>query len=245
MTSTTDPLPTEGPAVAHNGATVASATVPAPNHPLNNDPSWGHTPAPDAGKGSVDGPDLTIPVDGSIPPFLDRVGGRSPAEVAAEAKKARKKGAEPTKAERLKALRESKAAEAAKKEANLTDADKAAIAKLKKEGAKAASLGASPFDLKKAGAKVKAATQESDVSKKTKTKKPAAPKKAAAGDGPRAGSKTALVAGLLQRAKGCTGAEILALTGWPTVSVPAQAKAAGLKLRKEKAKGEPTRYFGS
>lgn len=57
-------------------------------------------------------------------------------------------------------------------------------------------------------------------------------------------SKTAMVGELLIRAEGCTTADILALTGWPSVSVPAQAKAVGLNLRKVKD-GKTTRYFGS
>jgi hypothetical protein len=81
------------------------------------------------------------------------------------------------------------------------------------------------------------------MAKKRKTKatarKPRA--KAAAGE---AGSKTDIVGKLLVRAGGCSGREILEATGWPTVSVPAMAKACGLKLRREKTKGEPTRYFG-
>jgi Protein of unknown function (DUF3489) len=232
---------------AHQGLNGSTAPLaPGRTEPAAA-PTSAITPAPDAGKGSVDGPDLTIPADGSIPAFLDRVGGRSAKEVAAEMAKVRKKHTEPTKADRLRAARESKASMAAAKTANLTDDDKAAIAELKKNGAKAGSLGVSPFDLNKAGAPLKAATTETTMSKKTKTKKPARTKAPAKtnGEGPRAGSKTELVAGMLKRKDGCTGAEVLKATGWPTVSMPAQAKAAGLKLRKEKAKGEPTRYFGS
>lgn len=82
--------------------------------------------------------------------------------------------------------------------------------------------------------------------KKAKAAKPAAPKKAAAPKkGGDAKTKTAIVATLLQRPAGCTGKEILAATSWPTVSVPQQAKAAGLKLRKVKEKGKPTVYFGT
>lgn len=65
-----------------------------------------------------------------------------------------------------------------------------------------------------------------------------------AGESVRAGSKLAIVAGLLQRPEGCTGKEILDATGWPTVSVPQQAKAAGLVLSKEKD-GSVTRYRGA
>lgn len=56
-------------------------------------------------------------------------------------------------------------------------------------------------------------------------------------------SKTAMVGQLLLRKEGCTTADILKATGWPSVSVPAQAKAVGLGLRKEK-NGKITRYFG-
>lgn len=57
-------------------------------------------------------------------------------------------------------------------------------------------------------------------------------------------SKMLIVAELLKRTEGCTTADVLKATGWPTVSMPAQAKAAKLKLYKEKKKGEVTRYFG-
>jgi hypothetical protein len=57
-------------------------------------------------------------------------------------------------------------------------------------------------------------------------------------------SKTSAVAGLLTRDGGCTTKDILEATGWPSVSVPAMAKAAGLSLRKVK-EGKSTRYFGS
>jgi hypothetical protein len=56
-------------------------------------------------------------------------------------------------------------------------------------------------------------------------------------------TKTALVGQLLLRKEGCTTADIINATGWPTVSVPAQAKAVGLGLRKEKD-GKVMRYFG-
>lgn len=58
-------------------------------------------------------------------------------------------------------------------------------------------------------------------------------------------SKVAAIAALLTRPEGTTTAEILKATGWPSVSVPQQAKAAGLKLRKEKEKGSPTRYYAA
>lgn len=81
-----------------------------------------------------------------------------------------------------------------------------------------------------------------------KAKKKAAKKKATkAKNGTSAprGEKTLKVKALLERAKGCTSAEVKEMTGWPAVSMPAMAKACGLKLRKEKVKGKPTQYFGS
>jgi hypothetical protein len=88
-------------------------------------------------------------------------------------------------------------------------------------------------------------TKESDVSKKVKKgkAKKAAPKRAKS-DKPR-GEKTLAISELLSRVSGCTAKEVLAATGWPSVSMPAMAKACGLKLRKDKVKGQITRYFGS
>jgi hypothetical protein len=191
-----------------------------------------------------------LPVDGSIPPKLDRLAGKSKEQIDAEIAKARKNaGKPPSKADQIRALRSQRSTDRAAKDTRLTEADKAAIADLKKVGHAPGALGTSVTEIRnKPGAKLAGENQESDVTKKTKkTKAKSAPKtKAAVANGaPRTGSKTELIAGLLTRAKGCTGAEILEATGWPTVSVPAQAKAAGLKLRKEKAKGEPTRYYGT
>lgn len=105
----------------------------------------------------------------------------------------------------------------------------------------------------KAPAKPKAVKPK--VAKKAKAKTPAAkPRKPAARakgaarektDGVRQGTKLALVVDLLKRTEGCTTAEVLAATGWPSVSMPQQAQAAGLTLRKEKQKGEPTRYWAT
>ena len=60
---------------------------------------------------------------------------------------------------------------------------------------------------------------------------------------PSKGAKAKLIGDLLLRPEGCTSADVLAATGWPSVSMPAQAKACGLELRKEKIDGV-TRYFG-
>ncbi len=57
-------------------------------------------------------------------------------------------------------------------------------------------------------------------------------------------SKVDLIGALLLRPEGCTTADVLEATGWPSVSMPAQAKLAGLTLRKEKV-GKLARYWGS
>lgn len=101
-----------------------------------------------------------------------------------------------------------------------------------------------------------AAAKEHDMA--TKAKKKTTKKTAAAKSGTKAkpaakaakprkagelrpGSKNAMVAELLRRAKGCTTADVLEATGWPSVSMPAMAKAAGIKLLKEK-NGKVTTY---
>lgn len=56
-------------------------------------------------------------------------------------------------------------------------------------------------------------------------------------------TKREQAARLLTNANGATTRDILDLTGWPAVSVPALAKASGLTLRKEKVDGR-TRYYG-
>lgn len=58
------------------------------------------------------------------------------------------------------------------------------------------------------------------------------------------GDLTIKIGALLCRAKGATRKDILALTGWKAVSVQAQAKACGLKLKVEKEPGSPMVYFG-
>lgn len=58
------------------------------------------------------------------------------------------------------------------------------------------------------------------------------------------GSKTALIAEMMLRPDGCTTAEVLAATGWPAVSMPAQARSAGLALCRDRV-GGVLRYYGS
>jgi hypothetical protein len=60
----------------------------------------------------------------------------------------------------------------------------------------------------------------------------------------RPGSKLETIVGLLTREGGCTSDDILKATDWPSVSVPQQARSAGLKLRKEKRDGV-THYSAS
>lgn len=59
------------------------------------------------------------------------------------------------------------------------------------------------------------------------------------------GSKTEKLLALLARKEGCTRSDALKATGWPSISLPATAKAAGVKLKREKAKGQPTRYYAA
>ena len=55
------------------------------------------------------------------------------------------------------------------------------------------------------------------------------------------GTKLELIASMLKRKEGCTAADAMKAVGWTKISMPAQAKAAGLKLKKEKD-GKVTRY---
>lgn len=55
--------------------------------------------------------------------------------------------------------------------------------------------------------------------------------------GVRLGSKLETIVGLLRRPEGCTTAQVLEATAWPSVSMPQQAKAAGIELYKEKVDG--------
>lgn len=57
------------------------------------------------------------------------------------------------------------------------------------------------------------------------------------------GTKAALIGELLLRKTGCTTAEVLKATGWPSVSLPAIARSLELTLVKEK-QGKTSRYWG-
>jgi hypothetical protein len=100
----------------------------------------------------------------------------------------------------------------------------------------------------KKGAKAKAKAPRAAKPKKAKAVKPKNERKAANGNGaargPR-GEKSKEIVRLMQRKNGVTRAEVLEYTGWPALSFQAFAKSAGVRMRKEKVKGEPTRYFCS
>ena len=57
-------------------------------------------------------------------------------------------------------------------------------------------------------------------------------------------SKREIVAQLLLQKEGCTREDMIAATGWKSVSVVTQAKEHGIALRKVK-EGNVTKYFGS
>lgn len=111
-------------------------------------------------------------------------------------------------------------------------------------------LGMSVVAMRVPGAKLKSETEEESVMAK-KTKAKARTKRRATAvrvekrtTDLRPDSKLAIVVSLLTRKEGCTTADVLAATGWPTVSMPQQAKAAGLVLSKEKD-GAVFRYRGT
>lgn len=86
--------------------------------------------------------------------------------------------------------------------------------------------------------------------KKAKATKPKAERKVKAtkrakpnGTGQR-GAVMKEIARLLQRKNGVTREEMLAVIGWKAVSMQQVSKACGLKLKKERVKGDVTHYFG-
>jgi hypothetical protein len=146
--------------------------------------------------------------DLTIPDFLDRTKGKTKEQIRAETTKARKRH------ERHPATFGKQVAP--EKKANLTERDKAVIAELKKLGAQAGTLGASPFHMKKTGAALKG-EMEKNVTKKAKaktTKAKAIKTKAAKPDGQ---SKKEIVLGLLK--SGATMDELTKATGWTSHSV--------------------------
>lgn len=90
---------------------------------------------------------------------------------------------------------------------------------------------------KKSSTKSKAKTAARTPVKGATKAKPAAKATKPAGDGPRPGSKLAIIQGLLTRPQGCTTKQVLEACQWPAVSMPQQARALGVTLKKEKVDG--------
>lgn len=216
---------------------------------------------PPKSKASVSAP--TIPDSEDIPTFL-KVENRVP--LSAEHAAKLKASTEQARLASTKATRDAAAAEVAA-EQKAKKALKAAVGRETAQAAKAGATAAMPPQGKAAvaviktgaplgsaaDAQVKAGRSNVVEHKKPKAsgakpkpvaKPKPAPKKATAKKAPKGTTKLALVAALLTRKQGCTSADVLKATGWPAVSMPQQAKAAGLKLTKEKTKGTNTRYFG-
>jgi len=61
----------------------------------------------------------------------------------------------------------------------------------------------------------------------------------------RPGTKLAIIVDLLTREEGCTRAEAMAATEWPSISMQANARAAGLELRQTTGLGGVVRYWGA
>ena len=112
----------------------------------------------------------------------------------------------------------------------------------------------------KAKAKAKAAKAPKKAIKETKAKAAKAPKKAiketkapkkaiketkAKAAKPNGKTKIAMIGNLLNRKDGCTRKDVLEATGWPSVSLQQRARELGVKLRKDKQSGQPTRYFAA
>lgn len=80
--------------------------------------------------------------------------------------------------------------------------------------------------------------------KQAKAKARTAVKTKSAAPAVRPGSKLELIVKMLRRDGGCTTKDVLKACDWPSVSMPQQAKAAGITLRKEKKDGV-TRYYAA
>lgn len=202
----------------------------------------------------IDGASAAETTTDDVPDFLDAKN-RTPlspekqAKLDADMKAAREKPIEPEaakiladQAERKRTKREVRkekaAAEKEGKSTALPPSGKAALALITGKSAKP-KRPAKTKAAAKAKAPAKAKAKKADGAK---AKKPAAAK--AAKPKAKGSTKVEVIASLLKRKEGCTTAEVLKATGWPSVSMPQQAKAASLKLRKVK-EGSVSRYFGS
>jgi hypothetical protein len=110
---------------------------------------------------------------------------------------------------------------------------------------KSQSVGPEAMAVIKRMGKAPASAKPTKAKTAAKAKKPASEAKTKTAGPSRGQSKTAMVGEMLLRFDGCTAAEVMAACNWPSVSMPQQAKACGLTLRKDKVSGEPTRYYGS
>jgi len=188
-------------------------------------------------------------LDEHLPAFLDARKVRSPERLAADAEGVKRQLAE------FKARRVSMPTTQEKPMGQNTSPKGLQLRALREANAKAtenkpAAATKKPATPKAAPAKPEAeTTEESTMSRKTqkttKSKartavKAATTKTAKAGE-VRPGSKLEAIVALLKRKNGCTTKDVLEATGWPAVSMPQQAKAAKLKLIKEKD-GKVTRY---
>jgi hypothetical protein len=142
---------------------------------------------------------------------------------------------------------------------------KATVRKEKRDAAKTGTSSAMPLSgkdaaraiagkpKKPAGKKAKPKAKGAKPSKPAKpakspkpkaAKPPKAPSKPKEATAVRSGTKLEVIVALLTRPEGCVASEVLKATNWPSVSMPQQAKAAGLVLRTEK-EGRVTRYWGT
>lgn len=209
-----------------------------------------------------------------IPGFLDQVAGKTREQIDAEREAAIKNAQKPTKQKKLVATGKGAKSSIALGHSLNLDAEGKKILKeetMKKQANKEARLRAlreqqaekrgpvspAPKKIDPASAKalaettkkpttVKPAKPTSKVaqvqSRKANAKAVAKPASKAKGDGK---TKLAAIGDLLNRKSGCTRKDVLAATGWPSVSMQQQAKALGVKLRMEKKPGENTRYFAA
>ena len=120
------------------------------------------------------------------------------------------------------------AAEAAKQETTMI-----AI----KTSTKPAPLAATPSPIAEPQIKAPVKTKKAAAKKAAKAKARTKVKAGARTSGVRPGSKLEIIVGMLQRPEGCTTKQVLEAVRWPAVSMPQQARAAGLKLKKEKVDG--------
>lgn len=171
-----------------------------------------------------------------LPPSLDRGDGKSRQEIDTEREAIIKRERNPDGSRRI--ANPLSRQEARQRRLDGRSEEEKTRSKVRVERMLAQRSGAAkamPLSGKAAEQAIRAASGNSRPrAQKTKqAKSPAMPRKGE--------SKIEMIARLLKRKEGCTTAEVLAATQWPSVSMPQQAKAAGLRLTKEKD-GRVTRY---